>query len=183
MPILVCLILLAFATPAQAVLAPRVEAPAFATPAANVEEMTPEMARAFVVGIQEELAKAGYSPGPADGILGDRTRAAIRAYQRNAGLPVDGQASSELLDHMKFVTPKVTRPAAPPLPIALVLDVQEELARRGYLTDQQIDGLDGPRTRAAVRRFQNDAGLPITGTVDQRLLDDLRGAPSEVVAR
>ena len=174
MPILACLVLLA-------VLAPRAEPPLFATPAASVEEMTPEMRRAFIVGTQEELAKLGYAPGPADGMLGPRTRAAIRAYQRDAGLPVTGQASSELLDHMKFVTPKVVRQAPPPLAIGLVIDVQEELARRGYYT-REIDGLDGPATRAAVRRFQNDAGLPITGVIDQRLLADLRLAPPEVVA-
>ena len=33
--------------------------------------------------------------------MGPRTRAAIRAYQRKAGLPVDGVASKEVLDHMK----------------------------------------------------------------------------------
>ena len=182
MPILLCLILLVLAVPAHAVMAPRAEAPVFLTPIADVEEMTPEMARAFIVGTQEELAKLGYAPGPADGIMGGRTRAAIRAYQRDAGLPVTGRASSELLDHMKFVTPTVERKAPPPLPIALVIDVQEELARRAYLADERIDGLDGPRTRAAVRRFQNDAGLAITGAIDERLLQELRAAPPEVMA-
>lgn len=185
MPLLALILLLALAAPAQALLAPRPEVPLLqVTPAADVDEMPPEMRRAFIVGIQEELAKLGYAPGPSDGILGPRTTGAIRAYQRDAGLPVTGRASSELLDHMKFVTPKVTRqgpPPGPPLAIGLVIDVQEALARRGYFTSE-IDGLDGPRTRAAVRRFQNDVGLPITGEIDEQLLQELRAAPPEVVA-
>jgi peptidoglycan hydrolase-like protein with peptidoglycan-binding domain len=75
--------------------------------ATSVKEMPPKMRRAYIVGIQEELRKHGYRPGPADGILGARTRGAIRAYERDAKLPVTGVASKEILDHMKFVQPKV----------------------------------------------------------------------------
>ncbi|MDH3475705.1 MAG: peptidoglycan-binding protein [Rhodospirillales bacterium] len=72
-----------------------------------VEAMPPVMARAYVVGIQEELFAHGYDPGLVDGVVGRRTVRAIRAYQRDAGLPADGVASKELLDHLMFVLPKV----------------------------------------------------------------------------
>jgi S1-C subfamily serine protease len=47
------------------------------------------------------LAQRGYSPGPADGITGPRTRAAVRAFQRDRGIPVDGEVSEALLDELE----------------------------------------------------------------------------------
>jgi S1-C subfamily serine protease len=47
--------------------------------------------------VQAALGTLGYDPGPADGILGSRTRAAIRAYQASVGLPIDGEVSDALL--------------------------------------------------------------------------------------
>jgi peptidoglycan hydrolase-like protein with peptidoglycan-binding domain len=140
----------------------------------TVDQMPPGMAEAYVRGIQEELAGHGYRPGPADGKPGPRTRSAVRAYQRDAGLPVTGAPSKELLDHLKFVTPKVhARPAAVASSSELVTDVQRHLYERGYYKSA-IDGLAGPATRDAVRRFQGDAGLPVTGAVDQRLLAEIK---------
>jgi peptidoglycan hydrolase-like protein with peptidoglycan-binding domain len=43
-----------------------------------------------VRSLQLALAKAGYSPGTADGIFGNRTRAAVVAYQRSHKLSADG---------------------------------------------------------------------------------------------
>jgi len=40
--------------------------------------------------IQRLLQESGYSPGKADGIPGRKTRAAIKAYQKSAKLPVTG---------------------------------------------------------------------------------------------
>ena len=39
--------------------------------------------------LQRALQRAGYPPGPIDGIFGPRTRSAVNAYQRDNGLPVD----------------------------------------------------------------------------------------------
>jgi localization factor PodJL len=43
---------------------------------------------AALADVQAKLAALGYDPGPADGVMGARTRAAIRAFQADAGLPV-----------------------------------------------------------------------------------------------
>ena len=51
---------------------------------------------ARIANLQLALRWLGYDPGPADGILGARTRAAIRAFQTDAGLPVTGQISERL---------------------------------------------------------------------------------------
>ncbi|MGD9536081.1 MAG: peptidoglycan-binding protein [Alphaproteobacteria bacterium] len=141
-----------------------------------VEEMPPQMARAYIIDLQEELAAHGYTPGQVDGVLGSRTRQAIRQYQKDAGLLVNGVASKELLDHMKFALPKVYAKKATPSSgpsRELVREVQTGLATRGYYASE-IDGLIGPATREAVRRFQADAGLPVTGTVDRRLAGELK---------
>ena len=46
---------------------------------------------------QEYLTTLGYDPGTPDGIVGPRTEAAIRAFQRNNDLPVDGMVSDQLI--------------------------------------------------------------------------------------
>ena len=40
--------------------------------------------------LQRALNRAGYDPGPIDGKLGKKTRAAIKAFQRQHGLTADG---------------------------------------------------------------------------------------------
>lgn len=84
----------------------------------SVQAMPPEMGSAYARAIQRELNDRGYDVGPADGTIGPRTTRAIRAYQRDAGLPVDGRATDTLLDHLYFAQPKVQRrqPAIPAEP-------------------------------------------------------------------
>jgi len=53
-----------------------------------------------VIEVQRTLARAGYYPGPIDGVVGPRTRAAIRAYERAHGLRVDGIISQRLMATM-----------------------------------------------------------------------------------
>ena len=145
--------------------------------ATSVDEMTPEMRRAYIRGIQEELAAHSYDPGPADGLLGPMTHTAIRKYLRDAGLRVDGVASKELLDHLKFTQPRIT--AKPdPEPDPLVLQVQTRLQVLGYHRGE-LDGLMGGTTRESIRAYRYDAGLPISGAVDGPLLASLRPVASE----
>src|SRR5262247_2043932 len=65
------------------------------------------LSRTEVMDLQWNLAVHGYDPGPADGVAGSRTRAAIEQYEMDAGLPVDGRASAALLDHLQFTDPPV----------------------------------------------------------------------------
>src|SRR5688572_27007588 len=51
----------------------------------------------LVTAIQRELAARGYGSGPADGRLGEDTRKAITAFQKDNGLPLTGQPTDELL--------------------------------------------------------------------------------------
>lgn len=51
--------------------------------------------------IQSRLARAGYYGGAIDGKIGPQSKAAIRTYQRQAGLAPDGFAGATLLSRMR----------------------------------------------------------------------------------
>ncbi len=74
------------------------ETPAAEPPVAATETPAPE--QATTAQIQEQLVRRGLYPGPADGLNGQATEDAIRAYQRENGLPQDGQPSQALLVNM-----------------------------------------------------------------------------------
>ena len=61
----------------------------------------PAQDRRLVAGTQSGLRDMGYDPGPVDGILGPRTRAAIRAYQKDHRLPVDERPTPALALHIE----------------------------------------------------------------------------------
>ena len=50
----------------------------------------------LVAATQANLARLGYQPGPIDGQIGGRTRAAIRQYQQDHGLPVNGNINGQI---------------------------------------------------------------------------------------
>ncbi len=56
---------------------------------------------ATVRDIQAGLQRLGYNPGPADGRMGPKTAAAIRKYQQDNGMTVDGQPSQAVLDSIQ----------------------------------------------------------------------------------
>lgn len=53
-----------------------------------------------------------------------------------------------------------------------VSEVQSALARAGYYRDA-IDGSVGPATRKALRRFQRDRGLDVTGRIEWPVIEAL----------
>jgi peptidoglycan hydrolase-like protein with peptidoglycan-binding domain len=134
----------------------------------------PPAPQPLVEGLQRELAINGFDPGGIDGQYGPRTAEAVRAYQRAARLPVTGCVTQELLDHASFSLPKVYATGRPSTPTPEV-EVQEELTRRGFYVGR-VDGRIGPRTRAGIRQYQQEANLPVDGQVTadlaQRMRDD-----------
>jgi hypothetical protein len=63
------------------------------------------LGREAVATLQKLLNEAGFDAGPADGIMGNRTRAAIGDYARSRGAAFafeTGIASSNLLDGLRF---------------------------------------------------------------------------------
>ena len=77
--------------------------------------------------MQEALLKQGYNPGPADGLMGGRTRDALQQFQRDLGLSKTGKiddATKTALQQSsagttpgqepEADTPTTDTPAAPP---------------------------------------------------------------------
>ena len=59
--------------------------------------------RSVIAQTQLLLSKVGFNAGVADGIMGQKTRNAIAAFQQKAGLPVNGQIDGEFLKALKAV--------------------------------------------------------------------------------
>jgi peptidoglycan hydrolase-like protein with peptidoglycan-binding domain len=71
-----------------------------------------------------------------------------------------------------------TRAVAPVAPVArtrgdIVIDIQRELARRGFY-DGTVDGLYGAKTDAAIRDFEQAAGIKTPGEPSETLLQAIQ---------
>ncbi len=192
-------------TPQQIADAQSLAAAWVATPAAGTTAPDPApLDRQGLVDLQWQLALHGYDPGPADGVAGQRTAAAIRGYQADAGLPVDGVPDRALLDHLQYTVPAVRNTAAPasaaarqpavravvPGPLdslspglkrSYVVGIQRELKARGF-DPGPIDGVAGRRTHDAIRRYQRSVGLAVDGQPSPDLLNHLKFVGGRVAA-
>lgn len=61
----------------------------------------------------------------------------------------------------------------------LMNDLQRELARRGFY-DAPVDGVYGPKMDAAIRDFEQSAGLRSTGEPGEALLQSIAASPQKV---
>jgi membrane-bound lytic murein transglycosylase B len=57
------------------------------------------------IELQQRLADLGYDPGGVDGVVGPKTRTALRQYQRSIGEIPDGYPTSQLLQQLKESAP------------------------------------------------------------------------------
>jgi LPXTG-motif cell wall-anchored protein len=132
---------------------------------------------ALVRSLQRRLAGAGYPPGPIDGRYGPRTEHAVERFQSAQGLGVDGIAGPRTLAALRTTVlyPGTGYAGAGS---AQVLRLQRELRRAG-LNAGPIDGRYGPRTEAAVRRFQAAHGLQVDGIAGPRTFGELRRTTGE----
>lgn len=60
-------------------------------PAVSAADKPAELHRQDVKKVQQSLSDKGFYHGTADGVLGSRTRAGIREYQKSESLPVTGR--------------------------------------------------------------------------------------------
>lgn len=56
--------------------------------------------RDMIMSAQSMLSRLGFTPGPADGQVGPRTRDAVRAFQRSVGMPDTGDITPELIEEL-----------------------------------------------------------------------------------
>ena len=121
------------------------------------------------VDIQKLLNAHGYDL-VVDGILGPKSLAAIKDFQRTNGLVVDGVVGLITLAALQAQTSSGGD-------VAGTTEVQTLLNAFGYgLT---VDGISGPATRSAVKDFQAKNGLAVDGIVGPATTAKLRqGVPA-----
>jgi len=117
--------------------------------------------------VQAELVRRGLYDGPADGLLGPKTEAAILDYEIGAGLKPTGRPNPQLLTAMR--TPVAAQPGVASPRVAAV---QRVLDQQGF-GPVKADGVAGEATRAAIRRFEERRGLPQKGEITPAILREL----------
>jgi peptidoglycan hydrolase-like protein with peptidoglycan-binding domain len=142
-----------------------------AAPAAVSASARPDDPNMLVREVQAELVRRGLYDGPADGLFGPKTEAAILDYEIGAGLKPTGHPNPQLLTAMRTPT-AVSQPAAASPRIAAVQRVLDQ-QRFGPV---KADGVAGEATRAAIRRFEASRGLPQKGEINPTILRELSQA-------
>jgi peptidoglycan hydrolase-like protein with peptidoglycan-binding domain len=138
----------------------------------------PASAAAFtnpqIPGLQVALRAHGYDTGPVDGIVGPKTAAAVRAFQRRNGIHADGLAGPQTRAKLG----RLGRPLFGARTLARgrigwdVSVLQFLLTQRGF-APAHLNGNFGRGTERAVRRFQRAYRLRvdgIAGSATQRAL-------------
>ncbi|MEO1102141.1 MAG: peptidoglycan-binding domain-containing protein [Pseudomonadota bacterium] len=144
----------------------------------EVAESEPD---SLVRQVQLGLSEAGYFDGAIDGVLGDETAAAIRAFEAERELPVTGEPNLGLLAAVSDAMPAPEPALAPaaleevivaavaeptateqavagPAAVSTVAEIQAALNTAGY-GPLEVDGVMGPRTRGALDQFALSRGL------------------------
>lgn len=117
-----------------------------------------------ILKCQEQLYSLGYLTYQPDGIFGKQTQNAVRRFQEQNGLVIDGclgKSTIELLNSGKADSFCFTVG----MEGADVQRIQERLAHYGYLTDGQVTGFYGEKTKSAVNAFQSRNKLKTDGVV------------------
>jgi hypothetical protein len=107
--------------------------------------------RGTVVKVIQYLLGASGHAVTVDGDFGPKTKSAVEAFQRSAGLPVNGGVGSVTWPRL-IVTVQRGSIGDAVMAVQVVLKVS-------------VDGNFGPSTQAAVRSFQSAHGLSVDGVV------------------
>lgn len=126
-----------------------------------------------VATLQRLAARRGYDPGPIDGRYGPLTEAAVEHFQVDHGLQADGIAGRQTLAALKAPWLLLPGAGAEPGGSKLVRDMQRLLLVTRF-DPGPIDGRFGPRTVAAVKRFEAASGLPVDGVAAGPTFAELR---------
>lgn len=131
---------------------------------------------------QRALLARGYEPGATDGVAGLVTRAAIMAFEHDHGLALTGEASDLLLRALQGGPASITTASYAAAAKdkrsrteQLVRTVQQSLAGLGYSVGKPA-GRMTDETERAIREFEMDQGLKVTGRISGPLVARLARA-------
>jgi peptidoglycan hydrolase-like protein with peptidoglycan-binding domain len=133
--------------------------------------------------VQRELLAAGEYDGLVDGIFGDRTKAAIVTYQTSNDIDPTGKITPELIESLRYrrtlaaaaeytATTGSAEPEKQRDPKNRILNVESALSDLGY-DPGDIDGRMSDALHAAIRKFEIDHKLPVTGEINDAVLAEL----------
>ncbi len=106
-------------------------------------------------GIQQGLKDMGYYDGAIDGIYGPQTTDAIKAFQKEAGITVDGRWGPETHAVMDAAAGSDSARDA-------IREIQVQLRSLGFY-DGEIDGLYGEATTIGITKAQEACGIELDG--------------------
>jgi peptidoglycan hydrolase-like protein with peptidoglycan-binding domain len=151
--------------------------------AADIGHSDPSAAAETVGAIQRELGARGYAPGAADGVPGLVTRAAIMAFEHDNAMPLTGEPSDALLKaivigasreligaHLASLNKEKRQRAE-----SLIRTVQTSLTGIGYNAGK-VSGRMSEESERAIREFETDQGLAVTGRISGPLVARLARA-------
>ena len=137
--------------------------------------------------LQGRLAELGYYAGGMDGVYGESTADAVKAFQRNNGLSGDGQAGQQTQSKLYSATARyANNPVATADPgqsrtLSLgmsgndVYALQERLIQLRYLSGV-ADGVFGLETQSALIEFQKNNNLTADGNAGASTLRKIAGS-------
>ena len=131
---------------------------------------------AHVAALQVAMSGLGLYPHPVDGITGPWTQQAVRTFQAQHGLTVDGVAGPQT----RAALGKRGKPKLGKRPMHIgqrgwdVAALQFLLHERGF-EPRGFDGGFGPNTQQAVRSFQTAAHVAVDGVAGPATISALRG--------
>jgi peptidoglycan DL-endopeptidase LytE len=126
--------------------------------------------------LQQLLKEKGFFTYPtATGYFGTITEQAVKAFQASVRLPVTG-----IVDDATYAKLKETAASTAEMKIGSrgnnVKVLQQNLKLLGYFTYPEITGYYGTMTADAVRKFQKQYRLPVTGKADRATLAKINEA-------
>ena len=128
--------------------------------------------------IQQFLSNNGFNPGPIDGQKGPKTSQAIVAFQAKTGLLTDGIVGNKTKAAMRSYTGCESANTCSgrdntTAKLDTVSDIQTYLANNGF-NPGIIDGKIGSYTKEAIKSFQRTVGLIPDGVVGNRTKSEMR---------
>ena len=125
-----------------------------------------------VTDLQQGLIELDFKPGEVDGIFGVLTDSAVRSFQTWAQATADGIVGPltwEKFDNADMSDPTLRKGDER----IAVRGLQRRLVAAGS-DELEIDGEFGPQTEAAVKAFQEAAGIDVDGVVGPQTWGALR---------